>query len=174
MKKQDTLHWTVAALFLATLGCSPSSDMASNDASQTIHMDGLPPEMEVSDEHQHADHGPHGGEIVEMGGGELHAEWVIDENLVNVYLLGSDASEPADVAADEVVMNLVTGDGSKQFQFIAKDDNPSSAQSIRYFSLESPELANALFTTGARIAIRTFAQGVPYRGEIGGHEGHHH
>lgn len=71
-------------------------------------------------DHDHA-HGdaPHGGEILDLGGGAAHLEMIHDHDggNVTVYVLGSDLKTP--VAVEAPIISLVTKDGPVQFTLTA-------------------------------------------------------
>lgn len=60
--------------------------------------------------HEH-EHGPHGGELIELGNEEFHAELVIDDkaHALHIYLLGPDAKTAVTTAAEEVTLNVEGG-----------------------------------------------------------------
>lgn len=62
--------------------------------------------------HDHDDHdhgaGPHGGAIIEWGGGAYHLEFVVDHDAksATAYVLGGDAETPAPIKADKLTLSL--------------------------------------------------------------------
>jgi hypothetical protein len=66
----------------------------------------------------HADHGPgpHGGVIIELGGGKFHGEFKPDhkEKSATVWLLGVDAKTPAPMKTDKV--RLVVSNASPKIE----------------------------------------------------------
>lgn len=60
--------------------------------------------------HEHAQ-GPHGGELIELGNEEYHAELVLDAktHALRIYLLGPDAKTAATTAAEQVTLNVEGG-----------------------------------------------------------------
>jgi hypothetical protein len=70
---------------------------------------------EGHDDHDHAhDHGagPHGGTIIEWGGGAYHLEFVVDHDAksATAYVLGGDAETPAPIKTDTLVLALTEPD----------------------------------------------------------------
>ncbi|HEX5138221.1 MAG TPA: hypothetical protein VFY93_14690 [Planctomycetota bacterium] len=63
--------------------------------------------------HGHAEHvAPHGGEILELGGGAAHLEIIHDHDGGNltVYILGADLKTP--IAVETPAVNLMTKEGT--------------------------------------------------------------
>ena len=84
-------------------GAAPS---AAHDHS---HGDEHGHEHAHEDEHSHDhEHAPHGGTIVDWGGGKFHVEFTVDHPTQKavVYLLGSDAQSASPVAAKTVLLSL--------------------------------------------------------------------
>src|SRR5437016_3024297 len=50
---------------------------------------------------------PHGGTIIELGGGKYHAELAVDhkKQKAAVYILGGDAKSPLPIKADKVLLS---------------------------------------------------------------------
>jgi hypothetical protein len=83
---------------------------------------GRKPEAPKDDGHDHAAHeAPHGGEILDLGGGAAHLEVVHDDDggNITVYVLGADVKTP--VAVEAPVVNLVTNAGPVQVPMAAID-----------------------------------------------------
>jgi hypothetical protein len=99
-----TSHWTTrvgAVVFAALLaaGCnSHSSSSATADKAGAAAGTG---------DHAHGA-APHGGTIVELGGGKFHAEFTVDHKKQEavVYILGDDAKSPMPIKADKVLLSI--------------------------------------------------------------------
>src|SRR5437867_4454418 len=63
------------------------------------------PDAESGQAHSH-EHGPHDGELIELGEEEYHAEVVFDEDShkVTLYLLGDDAKSAVAIEAKELTL----------------------------------------------------------------------
>ncbi|QDU60360.1 hypothetical protein Pan216_11990 [Planctomycetes bacterium Pan216] len=66
-------------------------------------------------EHDHGAHGPHEGELLELGDSGYHAEFVDDPPATKIYLLGKDAKSPLEADVTGVTINVKSGDKAKQF-----------------------------------------------------------
>lgn len=128
-----------AAFALVLTGCTDSnSDFTevSHDESEVGH-----------DDHSgHGAHGPNGGEIVEVGNEEFHAEVVVDEEThrIDVYILGSDAATAKPIDATEVSVSFKHGDEVEEFKLAAAAlDGEPEGQSSK-FTLTDEELFEEL------------------------------
>jgi hypothetical protein len=126
--------------------------------------------------HTHADKGPNGGDLIELGDEEYHAELVMDEktNLVTIYLLGSDAKKPVAIPAKDVSINLKHGGKPGQFKLKAlalKTDPPGLSSR---FSLKDDELVHDLNhkNNDARLSVKV--NGKPYTAKIEVEHDHKH
>jgi hypothetical protein len=59
------------------------------------------------DGHNHGD-GPHGGTVVDWGGGKYHVEFCMDhgKKQATVYILGGNARKPAPIKADKLQLSI--------------------------------------------------------------------
>ena len=81
-----------------TIGsCGPTIPHAEDHADSAHELD-----------HEHHAAGPHGGTIIDWGGGKFHVELIVDHDRKNatVYILGSDEKTPAPVKATDVFLNI--------------------------------------------------------------------
>jgi len=125
---------TTIGVFLALsliAGCSkgPSAAPASG-------------ESHAHEEHGHADEGPHGGHIIELGTEQYHVELTheAETNRVGIYLLGSDAQTPAPIDAHSVMINVRVEGNPEQYILpaVPQPGDPSGKSS--YFELVSEPL----------------------------------
>lgn len=72
--------------------------------------------------HDHPDHGsgPHGGTLIDWGGGAYHVEFTVDHDKkeTTVYLLGSDEKSPAPIKAETI--HLVIDDPMTELDLTAQ------------------------------------------------------
>lgn len=79
--------------------------------------------------HDHAEKGPHGGVLQEMGDKEdTHAEIIHDEKTgkLTLYIIGNDAKSPVAIK-DTPKLNLKAKDGNKQFEMKAVEAKEGAA-----------------------------------------------
>ena len=160
----------VAAVAVSVLGCGVQSDTAVTPSApptpHAVHDDG----------HAHPDHGPHGGDLVELGHEAYHAEVVHDDAAatVTVYLLGPDAKTAVPIDAPGLTISLVHDGAAEQFELAAQPQaNEPAGQSSRFISTDA-ELVNDLdYTDNARLSVKI--SGKPYSGALShNHAGHAH
>lgn len=123
--------------------------------------------------HEHPSHGPHGGDLVELGKEEYHAEVVHDDKAgtVTIYLLDGAAKAAVPIAAAQVTINASHEGKAEQFTLAAKPlEGESDGQSSRF---ESPdkELGEHL-EHGARLVVEI--KGKSYTGAIKHDHDHGH
>lgn len=154
----------VSALFmLGPIGCS-------NTAPETTRS---------SPEHGHPSEGPHGGELIEFGNEEYHAELVHDKEAGNVtiYLLDAAAKTAVPIDASEVTINLKHDGRGVQFNLAAAPDADDPQGLSSRFMSSDQELADGLDRHGADPQLVVTVQGKQYRGQIEhehGSENEHH
>ena len=117
--------------------------------------------------HDHPDHGPHGGDLIELGNEQYHAELVHDEEAgtITVYVLDGAAVNQVAIDAAEVRINLVH-DGSPE-QFILQADPEASdedGKSSRFISSDEELEQHLHDSTKPRLSLKI--DGTQYSGEI--------
>lgn len=98
-------------------------------------------------EHHHDEHahGPHGGELIELGEEAHHAELVVDgkAHAVKLFLFGPDAKTPTPTAATEVTIALEDG---KKLVLIPAAGQPDGQAAA--FELVDEKVVHALIEAG--------------------------
>jgi hypothetical protein len=79
------------------------------------------PAHEHSHEHAHGEHGPHGGDLIELGKGVYHAELCHDDtaNEVTIYLLDAKAKQTVAAPLKEITLNFVVKRKPVQYKLTA-------------------------------------------------------
>lgn len=114
MLLQRSLEMTLTIAFALVLtGCTGGDSTyteVSHDESEL-----------ATDDHGHGSHGPNGGDIVELGNEEFHAEFVVDEaaHRMDVYILGSDAKTAKPIEATEISLGFKHGEAVEEFKLAA-------------------------------------------------------
>src|SRR5690606_9732149 len=118
---------STGCLLIATMaGCDPqtaTSPSSSNHEGETHH--------------DHGATGPHGGPLIELGGGNYHAELVNDESSgsVSVYLLDTSAAKAVAIEAEAVTINSTHDGQAEQFSLAADPEaNVGEGVSSRFTS----------------------------------------
>jgi hypothetical protein len=154
---------------LALTGCPSSAEKPTNPAAQQ------------AGEHAHADVGPHGGELIELGGEQYHAELVHPEHgeehgedhgdeAVTVYILDETARQPVAIDAAEVKLNMRTRGRGEQFTLTATPDAADAAGTSSRFTSSEPKLLDLFHEQAIEGELVVMIAGMQYRGEIA----HHH
>lgn len=89
---------------LGVVGCGGTAPVATNEARKNES-----PAADAGHEaaHDH-DHAPHGGTLVDWGGGKYHVEFTVDHGTQKavIYLLGSDAATASPVNGTAMTLSL--------------------------------------------------------------------
>ncbi|MEX2139098.1 MAG: hypothetical protein WD894_07550 [Pirellulales bacterium] len=158
------LTWSCAALGLAAfVGCG--------DTKQTADKDGKSPptkQQAKQHEHEHEHEGPHGGHVIELGGGGYHAELTHDDQtkVFGVYLLDGDAKKPITSEDKELVVNLTVAGEPQQYTLTAAPQaGDPEGQSSRY-ELKDEKLVEAWDAPKTKGRLRINLGGKSYAGDI--------
>jgi hypothetical protein len=132
-----------------------------------------PPAHEHEHDHAHGEHGPHNGDLIELGGGSYHAELVHDDasKLVTIYLLGKDAKAPAPIAEESLVVSALVEGKPQQFVLAAKPQEGDGENQSSRFELTDAALVGAIDNPDSKARLNVTIEGRPYVGTI---EAHHH
>lgn len=195
-----TTSWialTVVACF-GMLGCQEPTDTTTADSAPVSD---LPPAtMDDHAGHAHPTEGPHGGELIELGNEEYHAELIHphdhdddahenenhaegeadhDHAGITIYVLDGSAKEMVAIESPDVTLNIKHGDEPEQFVLAAKptDEDPDG-KSSRFVS-DDKDLMEHFHEEEVEGTLVLKINGKSYRGKIAhdhdhGHEGHKH
>lgn len=127
-------------------------------------------------DHDHAEHGPHKGNLIELGDEEYHGELVHDDDThtVTIYLLDATAKKPIATDSPEVLINLVADGKPKQFKIPAQADAADPAGKSSRFALKSEELCGSLDDEKASPRLKVSIDGKSYMGKIEHDHDHDH
>lgn len=173
----------IAMLTAACLvGCKPGTDPAENGSvPETSSTAG-----HTEEEHDHPTEGPHGGELIELGDDEYHAELIhpaghddeaegedeAEEEVVTIYILDGSAKETVAIEAAEVTINMTHDGEPEQFKLAASpDEGDAKGTSSRFVSSDAVLLERM---HGAHIEFRLVVEieGKSYNGEFHHHHDH--
>jgi hypothetical protein len=126
-------------------------------------------------DHAHASVGPHGGELIELGEEEYHAEVVHGADVV-IYVLDAAAKSPVAINATEVTLNLTHDGASEQFLLKASPQAQEAAGTSSKFQSSESELVSDLAEGHAEVQLVLSVNGKQYRGNLEHEheEGHQH
>jgi len=163
MKFRTSLHPAmIAALMMLPLygGCTGEAEDSHRDDHEQLQGD------------HHADGGPHGGHVFDLGrSGKYHAELVEDDEAENVsiYILDGDLKETTIDA--ETIAFLVTAGGATQ-TFDLPAANAAEGKASQFVAADS-QLFHMLHDHGeVEGKLRVSIDGTPYLGEFDHHGDH--
>jgi hypothetical protein len=146
--------------FIVTAGCGKETATSTSTSAAP-----LPPDALDEAAHAHPEHGPHGGDLVELGNEEYHAEVVHGDNGFSVYVLDGSAKQAVAVTAEKLVVSLKQGEQVKTFEFAANPDtNDESGKSSRFTSTD--EQLHEWLDAGAEGALTIEIEGKSYTGKV--------
>ena len=166
----------LSAALLFQFGCTKTDG--------TVVVDGAPPSLpggeHAHDDHDHG-HGPHDGEIVEIGSDAHHAEVVHDETAksVTVYILDSSAKASVPIEAADVTVNVTHEGEPMQFKVPASPEADDPAPLTSRFVSTDAALSDELHHAHDDATLVVSISGKQYRGKLvhdhdHDHEGHDH
>jgi hypothetical protein len=125
--------------------------------------------------HEHGEHGPHEGDLIELGGGKYHAEVVHDDDtkLVTIYLLAEDAKSPTAIAEDSLVIHAVVDGRPQKFVLPAKPQEGDAEGQTSRFETADGALVAALDNAASKANFSVTIAGRPYAGSIEAHDHEH-
>ncbi|MBX3422958.1 MAG: hypothetical protein KF752_15495 [Pirellulaceae bacterium] len=151
----------------AVLGCNSATVSSSDVSLQTSSSSG-------GHTHDHPSHGPHHGDLIELGNEEFHAELVHDDHTVTIYILDGTAKNSVAIDAPEVVINLTLNGQPAQFKLAANPDSADPEGKSSRFVIASTDLIGSLERSFARPKLAVIINGTAYRGDIKHHHDHGH
>jgi hypothetical protein len=158
------VRWSVTgyALLMPALLATGCSQNASGPSPVTTNS------KSHDDEHAHTTVGPHGGDLIELGNEEYHAELVHDDKAatVTIYILDSHAEAAVPIDATELTINLKHDDQAEQFKLVASPDASDSSDKSSRFVSNDAELGEDLEHEGADPQLVLMINGKQYRGKI--------
>lgn len=170
-----TISLTTLAFCMIFVGCSKPE-------SNTVVMNDSPPGMEDDHAaHAHPEHGPHGGELVELGKEAFHLELTHSDDGIAMYVLDGSATKSVAIEAEKLVVSLKHDGEVKSFNLPASPEVGNSEEAdaegkTSRFVSDQEELDEWL-DAGAEGAVVIEIEGKSYTGKIShdhDHEGHDH
>ena len=137
MRSLQILKCFVIAVMTVMVGCDSRNPSSGNDGNSSqsgehTHSDGTVHKSHAVEGHAHGE-GPHGGTIVDWGGGKFHVEFTVshDKQEATVYVLGSDEKTATSIDAAEITLAIK----DPSFQVALKpspQDGDSEGKSSRF------------------------------------------
>ncbi len=175
--KTTRIYLPLFVLTTVMTGCKPAQQSVSQDAtpSKVITIEEAPPETDDHGHgHAHPDHGPHGGELVELGKEEYHIEITHDSGPVTFYVLDGAVVEAVAIDAPKLMVSLKHEGEVKSFELDAdRQAEDAEGKSSRFRS--DDQQFSKWMNAHAEGAVMVSVQGKSYTGKIThDHEGHDH
>lgn len=153
----------IPALFLGVSGCAKQESSATSGENEDNSS-----AAETADEHhEHPSHGPNGGDLIELGEEDYHAEFVHgDDDSITIYVLGSDAKTSVPIEAAEMTINVSHDGTPEQFKLAASPaEGDPEGKSSRFVSSDG-ELSEHLHEEGAHAKLVVDIAGTQFTGAI--------
>lgn len=116
-------------------------------------------------EHHHPEHGPNGGELVELGMEAYHLEMLHDAEGVVFNVLDGTATNPVAIASTKMLLSLKHEGAVKQFDLQARPRSSEEDGKASSFASDNPELVQWMATQAAGAVVLQIG-GKSYTGEI--------
>ncbi len=162
MRKRTQVSTVVLGCSLLLPGCQPPAASPTGSSTQVDRHD-----------HDHPHHGPNGGDLIELGSEEYHAEFLHDDTgLLTIILLDATAKTPVTIEAGEIVLNVKAAE-SAQYTLTANPAEGEQAGQSSRFQRTDAELAKLLDQTGTEATLVVTIAGKQYRGKLNHQHGAH-
>lgn len=159
-------NWTIVVI-VASIGLGCSNEHGTKSAPPKPAADSA--SVRDNAHPAHGSRGPHGGDVIELGNDEYHAELVHDDqtNDVTIFILDGAAKNAVAIEATEVVIHLKHEGDPVQYKLAAKpQDTDSPGKSSRFVSEKNEELGHALVEVGAAPRLHVTIGGKAYSGKF--------
>ena len=170
---RTTTAFALATVFAAaslSTGCGQqqTASSTSQPAGATVAQDGhVAPDDHNRHQVEGHDHapGPHGGTIVDWGGGTYHVEFTVDHEKREAvaYVLGPDEKTPTPIKADEGSLLLTLVEPAIQVSLTARPLPGETAQACSCFVGQRESLGPVREFAGT---ISGVVAGTPYAGDF--------
>jgi hypothetical protein len=119
-------------------------------------------------EHAHPAEGPHGGELIELGNEQYHAELVhnLQSGAVMIYILDAAGKSAVPIDETELTINLKHDGQAEQFKLAASPDATDPPGKSSRFTSNDAELGEDLEHEEAEPQLVVTINGKQYRGRI--------
>jgi hypothetical protein len=126
--------------------------------------------------HAHPEHGPHGGDLIELGKEEYHLELFHDEKagVLAFYLLDSSAKKMLASPAKEIYVNIKAAGRGKQYKIAPSPQPNDPKDNFSCYATKDKELIETLDKHGIQASVMINIAGKQYVGKIEHHHHHDH
>lgn len=126
--------------------------------------------------HAHPEHGPHNGDLIELGKEEFHLELVHDEKagVVAFYVLDSSAKKAVPIPAKDIAVNIKMAGKGKQYKIAPLPLQGDPKDNFTCYATKDKELIDTLEKHGIEASVMITIGGKQYLGKIEHHHHHDH
>jgi hypothetical protein len=144
-------------------------------ASTTVTM-AQPPKAPAPAEHAHPEHGPHGGDLIELGKEEYHLELLHDEKagVVAFFLLDSTAKKVLAIPAKEIYVNVKMAGKGTQYKIAPSPQANDPKDNFSCYATKDKQLIDTLEKHGIEASVMLNIGGKQYVGKVEHHHHHEH
>ena len=166
-----SLSLCLMALLAASVSLSGCGNKPAESEDAPLSCDGA--------EHLHPTEGPHGGDLIELGNEEYHAELLRDEktNTVTVHLLDGPAKKSVAIAEPEITLQLLRDGKFTKYTLKAVQSKDASGKgAASEFKIVDQSLTEALcHDEKTQGKLQVTIDGKPYTGDVklSGHDHDH-
>ncbi len=171
MKKTLLLASLVCA---CVLGCARSSDETAPPAASDSHgTDSHGDSAHDHSRHAHPSHGPHGGELIELGQEDYHVELVHGDAGLSLHVLDGEAKTAVPIDAQSLTISLKKDGAVKSFDLASERLESDAEGKSSHFASADEELHEWL-DGGAEGAITIEIDGKSFTGNVAHDHDHDH
>jgi len=126
--------------------------------------------------HAHPEHGPHGGDLIELGKEEYHLEMLHDEKqgVLAFFLLDSTAKKVLAIPAKEIYVNVKEAGKGKQYKIAPSPQANDPKDNFTCYATKDKELIDTLEKEGIQASVMIAIAGKQYQGKVEHHHDHEH
>lgn len=154
---------SVLAVFAMASGCGtrPAASPAS-----AAHVSDAAGHDEAG--HDHAELGPHGGHLIELGDDAYHAEILHDDHThaVSIYLLDGKAENTVAIEAPELTIEVKADGDSRRYSLAAVDLGQGDGSHTFCFESVDKDLCHALDEEDSQSVLSVDIEGQSFTGSI--------
>lgn len=161
MNASDTLRkWCLGVALCAFVGCGGEAPKSPAKTAKTAS---------TADVHDHPSHGPHKGDLIELGSEEYHLEVVHDDaaETVTIYTLDAKAQVAVPIEATTLLVHAKRAGKPVQVEVAAvRQESDPAGKSSRFVAGKETGLGALLDEKGAEPKIAVVIDGKSFVGKV--------
>ena len=167
----------LAALYATAVVAIPHYAFAAPEGVHEGHDHAAHDHSEEGGEHDHEEEGPNGGQLIELGKEEYHAELVLDEkkNQVTIVLLDAAAKQQIAIQEPHILINVRGGGEPRQYKLGPLYPEGQTTGPTAMYAAVGKQLMDDLHSESAVAKLAVRIAGKPYSATLShDHSGHDH